>query len=52
MSKKLGIGVKSLDLIENEIIPPRLSSAILVKIYRKFGFTPSEIFSYTKSDFK
>ena len=48
MAKRLGIGVKSLDSIENGIVPPRLSSAILFKIYYEFGFTPSEIFSNIK----
>ena len=45
MSKKLGIGVKSLSLIEKGIFPPRLSTDILLKIHSEFGFLPSEMFS-------
>ncbi len=44
MSKKLGIGTRSLSLIESGIAPPRLSSNILIKINREFGILPSEIF--------
>ena len=46
IAKKPGIGVKALSLIEKGIMPPRLSSCILIMIYNEFGFLPSEIFAH------
>ena len=47
VAKKLGIGVQSLSLIENGILPKRLSVCILYRIYKEFNITPSGIFSPT-----
>ncbi len=44
MAKRLGIGVKSLTLIENGIIPPRLNCEILFYIRKSFGVKPSDLF--------
>ena len=45
MSNILGISVRSLNLIEQEIIPPRLRCDIIFNLYDKFGITPSTLFS-------
>lgn len=45
MAKILGIGERSLSLIEGGFLPPRLDVSILFKIYSEFGVSPSEIFA-------
>lgn len=44
MAEILGIGVKSLEKLENEILPPRLSAEIVFNIYDKFGVLPKDQF--------
>lgn len=43
MAKILGIGVKSITLIENGTVPKRLSFKIMIKIYNNFGITPQKM---------
>ena len=50
MSNILGISVRSLNLIEQEIIPPRLRCDIIFNLYDKFGITPSILFSCSAQD--
>ena len=45
MAKKLNIGVKSLSKIEKGILPPRLSTSVLIEIYFHFGIRPSDLFN-------
>ncbi len=45
MAKLLGIGIKRLNLLEQNIIPKRLSCSIIIKIYKNFGILPKDIFS-------
>ena len=44
MAKILGIGVKSLSLIESGVIPPKLKCDVLVRIANAFGISPSSMF--------
>ena len=44
MAKKLGIGLWSLNKIENGELPPRLSSNVLFAVYESFGILPSQMF--------
>ena len=44
MAKKIGIGTKSLTSLENGILPPRLSTCVLIKVFNEFDFLPSEFF--------
>ena len=44
MAKKLGIGVKSLELIESGSLPPRVSVRVVYMIYENFGILPKDIF--------
>jgi DNA-binding XRE family transcriptional regulator len=44
MAKKLGIGVKSLELIESGSLPPRMSVRVVYMIYENFGILPKDIF--------
>lgn len=48
MARLLGIGVKSLSLIESGIIPPRLGCEVLIRITNTFGVSPSGIFTRIK----
>ena len=41
MAKILHIGTRSLTMIENGILPPRIGVDILMRIHRRFGFRPS-----------
>ncbi|MBP3495258.1 MAG: helix-turn-helix transcriptional regulator [Clostridia bacterium] len=45
MAKIMGIGIKSLSLIEDNILPRRLRCGVLIKIHNYFGILPSEIVS-------
>ena len=42
MAGRLGIGVKTLEKIESGILPNRLSSGILIEIFRNFGISPAD----------
>ncbi len=44
MAERLGIGVRSLSLLESGILPPRLSCDVLWYIYDHFGILPQEMF--------
>ncbi len=44
MAKKLGIGIKSLSMIEGGVLPKRLGAEIIFEIYNNFGINPREIF--------
>ena len=45
MSKILGIGMKTLNQIENGILPPRMSCEPLFRIQSHFGIRPQQLFS-------
>lgn len=45
MAKLIGIGTKSLTLIENGRLPPKLGCDVLFEIQKKFGIAPKTIFS-------
>ena len=45
MAKVLGIGTKSLNLLESGKIPPRLSCEIFCAIHRQFGILPKDLFT-------
>ena len=45
MAKLIGIGTKSLTLIENGRLPPRLGCDVLFEIQKKFGIVPKTMFS-------
>ena len=45
MAQKLGIGVHSLSLIENGVLPKRLTADVLIEIFYAFGITPERILS-------
>ena len=45
MAKLLGIGRKSLDLLEHNIIPKRLSCNVITNIHKNFGILPKDIFT-------
>ena len=49
MAKRLKISLRSLALIENNILPKRLSANILCKIYLEFNVRPSDMFAQKKS---
>ena len=42
MARKLGIGVESLNKLEQGIIPPRLSANIFFEVRRYFKLTPAQ----------
>jgi len=44
MAEILGIGIKSLEKLENGILPPRLSVKIIFNIYYSFGILPKDQF--------
>lgn len=44
MAKLLGVGVKTLTMIENGTFPPRLDCRVLFRIHRQFGIKPAELF--------
>ena len=48
MAKILGIGIKSLSLIERGILPPRLKCEVLIRIANHFGISPSDMFTQIK----
>lgn len=45
MARILGVGIKTLNKIEHEILPPRLSVDILFKIQKRFGISVSSLVS-------
>ena len=45
MSQILGIGMKTLNQIENGILPPRMSCESLFRIQSHFGIRPQQLFS-------
>ena len=45
MSQILGIGMKTLNQIENGILPPRMSCEPLFRIQSHFGIRPQQLFS-------
>lgn len=45
MSEILGISTRTLTLIENGILPPKLSCDVLFRIYKNFGISPQSILS-------
>ena len=45
MAEKLHIGVRSLSMIENGILPPRLSVKIIFLLCRNFEIYPSQLFT-------
>ena len=44
MADRLGIGVRTLSMIESGILPPRLSCEILFRIENQFGIHPKDLF--------
>ena len=44
MAKRIGIGVKSLTMLENSILPKRLTCEIVFKIQDEFNIHPKNIF--------
>ena len=44
MAGRLGIGVRTLSMIEKGILPPRLSCAIIFRIQDQFGIHPKDLF--------
>ena len=48
MAQRIGIGIKSLIMLEKGILPPRLGASVLIGIYREFGVLPSEMFMSDK----
>ena len=44
MANILGIGVKSLSMIENDVLPPCLNCEILFRIQNYFGIKPPNMF--------
>ncbi len=45
MAKILGIGTKSLSMIEQGALPKRLSVDITFEIYKNFGVNPKDLFT-------
>ena len=41
MALLLGIGVKSLSMLEHDVIPTKLKVDVLYKVYVHFGITPN-----------
>ena len=50
MAVKLGIGIKTLNTLENGILPPRFRANTVFKIKKEFGFSPSRMFGVDLSD--
>lgn len=50
MAGKLGIGIKTLNALENGILPPRFRASTVFKIKKEFGFSPSQMFGVDLSD--
>lgn len=48
MAKILGIGVKSLSLLENNILPPRLGCEMLFRASQHFKIRACELFEPTE----
>ena len=44
MAKLLKIGVRSLSLLENGVLPPRMTCNIFFCLYEHFGILPEECF--------
>lgn len=45
MAHILGIGIASLNKVENGEIPPRMTVDVLFRIYDHFGVSPKEMFT-------
>ena len=45
MSSLLGIGIKTLNKIEEGILPARLSAGVIIKVSITFEISPSQLFS-------
>ena len=45
MAKLIGTGTKSLTLIENGRLPPKLGCNVLFEIQKEFGIAPKTMFS-------
>ena len=45
MAKRLGIGVGTLNKLEQGQLPARLSASVIYSIYREFGVLPSRQFA-------
>lgn len=50
MAKILGIGLASLNLIENGQLPPRLSANIIFCVHEHFGILPKDQFTKRLDD--
>lgn len=48
MARLLGIGVRSLSMIEDGKLPSRLDCRVLYRIHRQFGIKPAELFRLLK----
>ena len=44
MAQRLGTDAKTIELIENKIIPEKLGCDIIFKINKEFGILPKDIF--------
>ena len=44
MAKLIGVGISTLNIIENGKIPKRLSCRVLVRIHSVFGIKPQNMF--------
>ena len=44
MAEICGIGIVSLNKLEQGILPPRLSAYMIIGIYNNFGIMPSDLF--------
>ena len=43
MAAIMGIGIRSLNQLEQGIIPPRLKVSVFFSLYERFHFTPSQM---------
>ena len=50
MARRLEIGVHSLNMIEEGILPPRMGISIIYAIYHHFGLLPSVLVSRKLDD--
>lgn len=46
MARKLGIGARSLSMVERGILPKRLNFKIVMTICREFGIPPEALFEF------
>ena len=44
MSQILGVSIKTLNRLENGILPPRISCELIFRIQRHFGIQPRQLF--------